>query len=58
MRGLLGGQRQEIDRLALFEGRDRLEPARQQDLLDQLVELGDVALQRIACLGIGLLAEQ
>ena len=58
VRGLLGGERQQVDRLAALEAGHGLEAARQQDLLDQLVELGDVALQRLARLGIGLLAQQ
>ena len=51
-RGLLGGERQQIDGLVLVERARRVEPAGEQDLFDERVELGDVgsdlALQRFA----------
>ena len=58
MRGFLGRQRQQVEGLVPVEGGQRLEPAGEQDLVDQLVELGDIAPQRIADLGLGLLAQQ
>ena len=39
------------------QGGLRVEPAGEQDLVDQLIELGHVAPQRVAHLGFGLLAQ-
>jgi hypothetical protein len=44
-RGLLGGEREQVDLLVALRRADRIEPARQQDLLDQLIELVDVGFQ-------------
>ena len=57
MRRFLGGERQQVDGFVPLEPGYRLEAAGQQDLLDQTVELGDVALQPVAGLRIGLLAQ-
>ena len=41
----LGDQRQQVDLLARLRRGGDVEPARQQDFVDQVVELGDVALR-------------
>ena len=41
-RGLLGGDGEEVDVVAVQRVLDDVEPARQQHFLDQAVELGDV----------------
>ena len=52
-RRLLGGERQQVDLLGALRRADRVEPARQQDLPDQLVELVDVGLELRAPRRIG-----
>ena len=42
----------------MLQGRQGFQAARQKDLLDQLVELLDIVLQRFARLGVGALAQQ
>jgi hypothetical protein len=56
--GLFGGQRQQVDRFAMLQRRQRFQAACQKDLLDQLVEFLDIALQRFASLGVGTFAQQ
>ena len=40
---LLGGERRQVDLLERLVGGSRLEPAREEDLLHEVVQLGDVA---------------
>src|SRR5262249_12804460 len=43
--GLLGRERKEVHLLAPVQALDRIEAAGEQDLVDQCIELGDVALE-------------
>ena len=45
MRRLLGGDRQEVDRLVAVKNGLGIEPAGEKDFLDELVELGDVVFR-------------
>ena len=52
-RGLFGRQRQDVDLFAALGRAHRIEAACEQDLPDQLVELGDVGLDALLLLRIG-----
>ena len=54
----LGGEREQIDLFACLQRTDRLDLARQQDFVDQPVELGDVALQVGGVFRVGLRLHQ
>ncbi len=61
LRRLLGGEPEQIDRLSALEGvagAERFETAREQELADQIVELGDVARDARAKLRALLAAEE
>ena len=57
-RAFLSRERQKIDLLVGLELANRIEPARQQDFVDQLIELGDVLRQLDLALRIDLLLRQ